>query len=238
MSLQRVKWLTAKVSLSIDEIYRLLIAHPYSEKEGLGFDIEDVSSYRLLGDFYSKSVVVSKVFDPFGRAIETEVVNYIKHSFEMIELSSGCFLLTLHNSPQSSKPFLMYISKLLGDKFYMSHLTFNLVAFINDLREIYSKKIFLVNKLKLNGVVISDNSKAAVEIISNRDAFIDAKTFLESRRYEIERVRFAMRDEGVNISCEVINSGSAVVSEEFLPKLMEYVLSLHRVSNPEIFPIR
>ncbi|MCE4934261.1 hypothetical protein [Aliivibrio fischeri] len=226
MTLQRIKWYRLKTKFSLNELTDLLNSNAYSDVRTLGFvNIEkDFDTITAVFTEFNKKVI--ELEDPFGNLVTNEIkdFNYIDFSLRLIE--DDLYVLSFIEAPKSIKSFINYLSSILEFHLTISQLEIDILKFIEMFKVHHSVNKIDTNKIRLTGVIVNENSKASIELISKTNALDDIDSLINNRNYRLEKIRSVCFVSDEKIKFELSRSGSLSV-DEHSRRLFDDILKLY-----------
>ncbi|HIF9364991.1 TPA: hypothetical protein ACX6SR_000125 [Photobacterium damselae] len=215
MALQRVRWNKVKLNYSLNEISNILNRNKYNEVRGYGFTEIRVDSGILNAVYSELNKRVVEIEDPFGNIVTDEVNDYNYIYFSLQNITMNSYLMSIFTPPKSLKSFVNNLQEVFNFSFYISSVDFNLIDYIETIKNNCLVNEFYVYKLKASSIVVNENSKAILELTSKYNALVDINTILLDKKYILERIKARAFMNGEKVCFEISKSGAFLSDEEF-----------------------
>lgn len=214
MTLQRIKWNKVVINLDLDDVIELLNLYRYDELNGNGFINIFKSGYSVSAVYSEVSKQLVEREDPFGNVLVDEIndYNYVEFSLKVIDKNK--YLMTFINSPKSAKSFINYFSEILNFSFSISPVDIDIIDYISLLKENENVNSLSMKKLKISSVIVNENSKANVEIISKSNALKDIESLLGNKKYVLDRLKVSAIINDYTVNFEISKSGALLTNED------------------------
>lgn len=223
-NLIRIKWNRLKSNLTLSEIAFHIKSNKYSEEFGYGYSDVDVSTDVLSATYTEAKLNKQTSIDPLGNENEQEFITYESIQFSISKLIGRLYLLTVYNPPKSIKALTERLSADSGYKIGFGIVDIKLSEYLDSLREKYDLNLFSIKKMKVSNLIVNDNSKATVEIISKKNAFDDVKDLIGDKAYSLDKVKAAGYVLGNRCEFEMSKNGSVCVNESMVKYLTETIV--------------
>ncbi|WP_202740596.1 hypothetical protein [Acinetobacter sp. 'aerobic (ED)'] len=150
----------------------------------------DYDDYKLNGTFFQKILLKEPTNNPYDDIGYVEFEYFIKQNFFFIKNNDKNFLVII-NPNKFTKNFYNYLDSLTGLHLIFKDKKINLNKLIDENLKNFKHKII---KAKFNSVVLSESSKATIEIASSQNAINDFTNTFGNTYYEINKVKIILSD--------------------------------------------
>lgn len=198
---ERVKLNRLKTSLPWAELAKYFSQNTYSDDKGYGYSAFEINDDNFGAIYTEKNVIENTATDPLGNEFSQIVTEYISIKFELITLSSKLYLLCVYNPPKSIKAFTDKVSADLNYKIGLSSIDIDLSKLYQVLREKHEVTLLKLSKIKISSLVINDNAKSSIEVISRKNAMDDLHELTLERKFKIDKMK---------INCLIDNDKSEI----------------------------
>lgn len=207
MSSNRYRWYLVGASLSFPDFVRLVQDDLYLDDKDSGFDFWDLKRRSFTARYIAKRMVGVERVDPFGRVSVLEDVVFSYVEFEISLVRKGLYLLKVVNPPASLKKFMWAIGSICGDRSYVDPVRFSLDDLYEDYRRDSGFSRVSVRSLRVKNVSVSPDALGRVDLISQRDAYKELRSWLAGRKYTIDRLNIIGYEDGNEVAVQISSSG-------------------------------
>lgn len=224
----KTKWLDVSTDNTLQQIAEKLNHLAFRRGAPHGFELINLTRSSLQAKFIEETVSNEIIVDPFGDEIVNSIRRYSIFEFEIFPCKKSRFLLKIANPPRALKSFVMSLSDALGIDFSISVLEIDVLKLMNHLSASANGKGWSMKKIRLSSVKLTDAALAKLEVISNTDAYREAKSQISLKGAVLERATVEVRQQSQIRSLEISATGMIVGDSDFLddliPKIQSYFL--------------
>lgn len=227
-NLIRVKWNRLKTNLTLNEIASYVKDNMYSEELGYGYSDFKIND-NLLSATYTEAKINNQIsIDPLGNENQQEFISYESIDFSISKLTGRLYLLSIYNPPKSIKALTGRLSADSGYRIGFSILDIKLPEYFNALREKHQLNIIKIKKAKISSLIVNENAKASIEIISKNNALEDIKSIINDKAYSLDKIKASGNIHDRIHEFEISKNGtlctSCLIVEYFTNTIIEHIL--------------
>jgi|SRR3990167_8103295 len=215
MSLVRFKWLVLKgMPIDVNHISSALLNNKFEQDISSGFINVKVDSGRIIGVFVESKVVTKIVTDPYGISQEIDFTDYFYVDFHLEKIGADLHILTVFNPPSSIKNVVNKLTSIFPSNLSFSSKEIDLKKFVDLINSNDKFSAVRVDRLKVGNFVLSETSKASLEIVSRKSAFDEIETLIGSKKFSIDKVKGKGIYQHKAFSFELVKSCLGTVSDD------------------------
>ncbi len=227
MSLQKIKWMIAETPKSLSEITELLQKSPYDDDKKSGFlNLKFTGPNRITAMFSECKQTTAREMDPFGNMTKQQIISYSYINFSVDEVAKNILLISIFSTNTPTTTFCNRLGELLGKPITSNQFQIDLPVFLQIFKECCHITSVKIEKLKISDLMFNQNSRATIEMTSNRDAYEDIVCLTHNRHYQLDWVKAKAIYHNCPICFEIGKSARAQFDDQhtglFISLIKEY----------------
>jgi hypothetical protein len=211
--------------VSLSEFINRLNDNLFTYESISGFDLIDVDKKSLHARFIQKLPFENVVIDPFGEETKYTGVNFQIVEFVIYQIENNIYALKLMAPPRSIKPFINAIYSLCGFGVTLSDLEVDVFLFIGLLKEKLSPHSIKINKVKVSGLKVGEQSTANMELTSPNDALEDFLSTYITSTVNIKMAKIQIQQTELS-GCIEITQSCMINIDESLEDLVSNLIAV------------
>lgn len=225
MSVQeRVKWNRLRTSLSLSELVDYFSQNTYSDDKGYGYSAFELDGNIIRAIHTERNIIENIIVDPLGNEHVQIITEYISVKFSLIPLSTKLYLLCIYNPPKSIKNFIDKLCSELNYKVGLGSINIDLNKFYSVLKRMDEISLLKIRKIKVSSMVINDNAKSSIEVLSRKNAINDLYELTGERKFTIDKMKINCLIDGRPSDFEISKAGSLLALDDQIPFYTDLVI--------------
>jgi len=215
MSQIRFKWLVLKgLPADNDGISFTLLENKFDQHNGSGFINIAVDAGRISGAFVESRIVTKIVTDPYGISQEIDFTDYFYVDFHLEKIGPNLHIFTVLNPPSSIKNIVNKLNSIFPGNLSFISKEIDLHKFLTLINSSEGFSGIRVDRLKVGNFILSETSKASLEIVSRKSAFDEIETLIGSKKFSLDKIKGKGSFQHKAFSFELMKSCLGTVSDD------------------------